>query len=278
MVITPPSVFDAAVILRTLYVGLGYKGWRLAIIGLGRKPPLRLITESRTPLEVIKNNVLTELREPENPVYIVDPRGKPAKLLKPPSSLIIDYSGTFSSRLSSALRVRSLGLNSLTYEAIGVIYEYWIRASMNKAPTIQPYSRDLRSGVYLAKKCLEAVTTLDNYTLLEPSVLIYTLRKIYLEKRVIIDPALTSIRINHVEGALREEIEAPMYSARRYERVGAVRIIYSNGVLEVFDNNGLAYRVLVDVARMRACSAPGLCVSKNETEAIHGLEDFINKA
>ncbi len=278
IVITPPSVFDAAVILRTLYAGLGVKDWRLTIVGLGRRLPLRLIVESRTPVEVLRASVSTELEEPKKPVYVVDPRGKPAWSLPPPSSLVIDYSGTYSSKLSEAQRVRSLGLNSLTYEAIGVIYEYWIRRLTRTMPQLEPYSRDIRSGVYIARKSLEAITVLDNYIILEPSIIIYTLRKIYLSQRSIIDPKTTTIRISHINGLVREEIEATMYSAKSYSILGSVRITYASGILEIIDNKGLAYRILIDPARKKACSAPGLCISLDSKQELDGLNYFIDQS
>ena len=278
IVITPPSVFDAAVILRTLYAGLGVKEWRLTIVGLGRRLPLRFIVESRTPVEVLRANVSTELKEPEQPIYIVDPRGEPAWSLPPPRSLIIDYSGTYSSRLSKARRVRSLGLNSLTYEAIGIIYEYWIRRLTKGMPQVKPYSRDIRSGVYIARKSLEAITVFDNYIALEPSTIVYTLRKIYLAQRAIIDPKTTTIRISHVNGLAREEIEAAMYSTKSYSALGSIKITYANGVLEIMDNKGLAYRILIDPARKKACSAPGLCISLNSGQELDGLNDFIDQS
>ncbi len=278
VVITPPSVFDAAVILRTLYAGLGVKEWRLTIVGLGKRIPLRLVVESRTPVEVLRANVSTELEEPSKPVYVVDPRGEPAWSLPPPSSLVIDYSGTYSSRLSEAKRVRSLGLNSLTYEAIGIIYEYWIRRLARTLPRSEPYSRDIRSGVYIARKSLEAITVLDNYIILEPSTIVYTLRKIYLSQRAIIDPKTTAIRISHVNGLVREEIEATMYSAKGYSMLGSIKIVYTSGILEIMDNKGLAYRILIDPARRRACSAPGLCVSLNTKQELDGLKYFVNQS
>ncbi len=278
IVITPPSVFDAAVVLRTLYAGLGVKGWRLTIVGLGRRIPLRLIVESRAPVAVVRKNVTTELEEPGKPVYVVDPKGEPAWSLPPPASLIIDYGGSYSFRLSDAQRVRSLGLNSLTYEAIGTIYEYWIRRLVGTESQTEPYSRDVRSGVYIARKSLEAITVLDNYIVLEPSVIVYTLRKVYLNKRTIVDPETTSIRISHVDGALKEEIEATMYSAKNYSELGRIRIVYTRGVLEILDNQGLAYRIVIDPARRRACSAPGLCVSANSEQDLSSLDYLVNEA
>ena len=267
-------MFDAAVILRTLYAGLGVTGWKLTLIGLGRRIPMRLVIESRTPVEVMARNVSTEPVEPERPIYIVDPRGEPAWRLRPPKTLVIDYGGSYASALSNAIRVRSLGLNMYTYEAIGVIYEYWIRPlAAKKVADLEPYSRDIRSGVYLAKKVLEAINTFDNYAVLEPSVIIYTLRKIYLERRIILDPSTTHISISHIDGDVKEEIIAEMYNARTYKRIGELHITYRGGVLEVLDDKGLAYRIVVDVPRRRVCSAPGLCISLNN-ENSRALEAF----
>jgi hypothetical protein len=267
IVITPPSIFDVAVILRTLYAGLGPRGWRLTVVGLGSKLPLKLITESRTPVSIVRKNVSTLLEEPGEPIYIVDPRGSPAWQHPPPSSIVIDYSGSYSSKLSSAKRISSLGLNSLTYESIGIIYEYWIRRiPRQKHTSLEPYSKDIRSGLYIAKKVLEALSVFDNYVLLEPSVLAYTLRKVYIANRILLDPSSTEVRIDHIDGKVSETISIEAYSARNLRKIGQIILEYKEGVLDIYDIDGLAYRIIIDINRKQACSAPGLCVSKSENE------------
>ncbi|BEP17082.1 hypothetical protein PYJP_04340 [Pyrofollis japonicus] len=267
IIVTPPSVFDVAVILRALYTGLGPRGWKLTIVGLGNKLPLKLVTESRTPVSVVRENVSTLLEEPSEPIYIVDPRGSPAWLHPPPRSIVIDYSGSYSSKLSSAKRISSLGLNSLTYETIGIVYEYWIRKiPQQRKISLEPYSRDVRSGLYIAKKALEALSVFDNYVLLEPSVLAYTLRKVYIANRILLDPSSTEVKIDHIEGKVLETISIEAYSARNLRKIGYITLTYREGVLEIRDIDGLAYRIIIDINRKQACSAPDLCVSKSENE------------
>ena len=77
---------------------------------------------------------------------------------------------------------------------------------------------------------------------------------------------------------VREEIEATMYSAKGYSMLGSIKIVYTSGILEIMDNKGLAYRILIDPARRRACSAPGLCVSLNTKQELDGLKYFVNQS
>ncbi|KSW11971.1 hypothetical protein CF15_04040 [Pyrodictium occultum] len=265
MVTTPPSIFDAAVLARTLYAALGTRGWKLTVIGMGRRLPLRLVTESRLPISVAKSNISMELAsEPQEPIYIVDARGEPAWSMEPPRTLIVDYGGAFASAFRGARRVRGLGLPSLTYEAVTLVYEFFIRRRSWRPDYSRAFSRDLRSGLYLARKLLEALQVFDNYAVLEPSVVAYTLRRVYINKGIALDPEEATMNIDVVEGRVRQRIVLRAYSTRGLREAGRVEVLFDGENVEIRDHGGLAYRIVVDVYRRVACSAPGLCAGGSE--------------
>ena len=267
VVTTPPSLFDAAVLARTLYTALGTRGWRLTIIGIGRKLPMKLISESRLPVSVAKANISTELdSEPAGPVYIADSRGEPAWRLDPPRAIIIDYGGAFASGFRDARRVRGLGVPSLTYEAITLIYEFFIRRNNWRPDYSKAFSRDVRSGLYLARKILEAVQVLDNYVVLEPSVLAFTIRRVYMNKGLVIDPIKANIEIDVVEGRVHQRIVLKAYSMRGLRDAGDIEVVFDGETVDIHDKDGLAYRIVIDAYRRIACSAPSLCTGRKEED------------
>ncbi|HID41542.1 MAG TPA: hypothetical protein EYP33_05235 [Pyrodictium sp.] len=267
VITTPPSIFDAAVLARTLYTALGREGWKLTIIGMGRRLPLKLISEARLPVSVALSNISMELEaEPSEPVYIIDNRGEPAWNLEPPRTIIIDYGGTFAASFHDAKRVRGLGAPSLTYEAITVLYEFFVRRKSWGPAYSRAFSRDIRSGVYLARKVLEAIQVFDNYIVLEPSVIAFTLRKVYLNKGLLVDPDTFKLEVNVVDGAVEEHIMLKTYSIRGLRSIGNIEVKFNGEVLEIHDQEGTAYRIVIDAYRRIACCAPGLCVGTGEDD------------
>ena len=262
VVASPPSLFDAAVILRTLYTGLGASGWCATIIGLGRRIPSRLVLESRVPVSVILGNV--RLQAPgqiAEPAYIVDNRGVAAAELDAPATLVVDYSGMLEKAWSGLQRVSGAGFPSLTYEAVVTIYEFFIR-ERSAAPSLEPRSSDVRKGLYIARKALEALRFYDNYPLLEPNTILYALRRVYMSEGFIVDPRDYSIKINPVDGSVREVIEGQAYSRRGLRHVGRVTLVFDGYTLRVSDWRGEKYVVTVDPETGTACIAAGFCVER----------------
>jgi hypothetical protein len=275
VVASPPSVFDAAVIARTLYTGLGTAGWTLYVTGLGRRFPVRLLTESRLPAAVARERIILDrLPETRGRVYVVDPRGRPAwSLEEEPSVLLVDYAGLLR-RALDAEPVSGAGFPSLTYEAATVIYEFFIRRRVPPPPSGErAHSEDPRTGAYLARKLLEALTVFDNYVVLEPSVVVYTLRRLYTSRGLILDPAGYRFDIDPVTGGIREEIEMRLYDKRLRPR-GNVVAVFDGVVFRLMEDGRETYAVEIDSARGVACLAPGFCVGEAAGDASEGVGAF----
>ena len=266
MIASPPTLFDAAVLLRTLYTGLGASGWCVTLIGLGRRVPSRLAVESRVPVRVLLSNVRLEAPgELAEPAYVVDNRGAPASGLEKPATLVVDYSGVIRRAWSGLLSVSGAGFPSLTYEAVVVLYEFFIRGR-GPATAAEPRSEDVRKGLYIARKTLEALRFYDNYPLLEPNTLLYALRRIYMGEGFILDPVDYSIKINPVDGTVREVVEGWVYSRRGLRRVGSITIVFDGYTLRISDWRGERYVITVDPEARTACIHAGLCVGNRAEE------------
>ncbi len=266
VIASPPSVFDAAVLLRTLYSALGPSGWRANIIGLGGKQLHRLVVESRVPVSVIRGSVSLEAPEElAQPVYIVDNRGEPAWRLEKPSTIVVDYSGFYARGLEGrAKRVRGAQLPSQTYEAVTLIYEFFVRRR-DWRPMGEAVSVDPRSGLYLARKVLEALRVFDNYLLLEPNTVVYTLRRVYMRNALLLDPERYEAEIDPVSGRVRERILVKAYTRRGLREKGLVEAVFDGSTLIVRDWGGERFRITIDPYHRVACAAPGLCASAEKT-------------
>ncbi len=278
---SPPTVFDAAVILRTLYTGLGVDKWRAYIVGLGSTVTPRLLLESRLPISVAKQHIAMDapdLKDTEA-VAVVNPRGQPAWSIEArPEMLVIDYAGFYTHSLQRAIHVKGLGLPLLTYEAIAVIYEFYIRRNIRENNCSKAFSLDPKKGLYIARKALEALTLLDNYPVLEPNTLIYALRRVYLSEGYILDPTGYHFEINPISGKILEIIEATAYVRKRgLRKRGIVRIVFNGEELRVSDWRGEIYRIVLDYNHDMACAAPGLIASKEpKGEEVHGVSIVLN--
>ncbi len=236
-------MFDAAVLLRTLYVGLGATGWRFHLLAPRSWLP-RLVRESRVPPSVILSRVSWGAPKLEEPVVVVDAGGVPAWSLGfKPRSLVVDYSGTISRQLHDAVRVSGLGSTALTYEAVAVVYEFYIRRPPEAPTATAPGEAegrlmlDARRLFYLARKMLEAVTVYDNYMVLEPSTVAYTLQRVFEGDGAIVEAYRTWLELDHVEGVARQHIEVRLYS-RRLEPRGTITIKYSRGTAVLETSSG----------------------------------------
>jgi hypothetical protein len=268
---TPPSHFDAAVILRTLYTGLGVNvAWKLHIIGLGRRLRPKLISDSRVPVRIALERL--SLEEPDYSggcVFVVDSRGKPVwQVEEKPSFIVVDYTSTSfnEARVEACVeRVSALGLPIPTYEAVAVIYATLIRPLyLTPRGSLDTFYTDARKAVYLARKLVEAMKTFDNYLLFEPNTIVYVLRKVYVEEGYILDPERYSITISPADGVVAEAITMAAYD-RRMKLRGRVEVEIGRDSIVVRDWRGVRFKFHIDRLRRLICVEEGGCVSPRDT-------------
>ncbi|GEM_PF-3229648 len=264
LITNPPSLFDISTILRTLYAGLGPSCWRVLITGIKRLP-IKLISDSRVPVDVVKRNVVLGGRLEDfirKPLVIVDPRGKSAHSVEvSPRCILVDYRGVISSALDKedSIRVSSLRLPSITYEATGVIYEFLIRRRRTEV-SFEPRYKNIREAIYIAKKLVEAIKTFDNYAIFEPNTVAYVVRRVYLGHKLLLDPVLTRININHVSGEVTEEIHMKAYSSYNLREEGSVTIKLVGNTVEIIENSKTVYRFYIDPVQRKLCIDRDYCI------------------
>ncbi len=242
MIASPPSAFDIALIARTLYAALGSSNWRVYVYP-SRFSLASLAIEARLPLELVKERILG-VNEPKIPVeqqiIIVDPHGMPVwNYQDQPRLILIDHKGMIEKKLCGEVyRLRGLGLQNKTYEAISIIYELIIRRLNNKRIVVKMVKQSLdphevHLALYLARKILEAKTYLGSIILLDPNTLAYALRSILRKYGYLIDIKETEIKIEHVEGKLIEKISFEVYDIKKLRRIGKLGVTFNTNSGEI---------------------------------------------
>ena len=265
-------MFDAAVIARTLYAGLGPGGWKLVVLGLGSKPPTKFVVEARLPVPIVQSYTVfgalpTSLPKP---VLVVDPKGEPAwnVNVETPFTLVVDYTGSLRPSLGGYIPVSSLGSNMLTYEAIAVIYELLVsRRERNLVePSIEGLS--VREALYLARKLLEALTIVDSYYHVDVNAVAYALRNVLLGRGLLADLENAVLEYEPAGPQYTYRLRVALYSVRGLEKRGHVEAVIDlyNGFAE-FRGPGFHATFALDAEAGTVCVDKGLCIGKGEEQA-----------
>jgi len=279
------SEFDAAVITRTLYAGLGANGWTIHVIPRKRLNMTRLIVESRVPVPIALKNIRVyrqnELPEQlAEPTVLVDP-STVSQNVPDYASLIICLDESMCGRFSTTQRVSILGLSNPVYEAIAILYISRIRRlTRTQYPTDKPREDVVGKLIYFARKCLEALASFDNYTVIEPSVLVFALRKALIDKGYLVD--LHRVEISFSLGYAIEKLYLDVYDAKTFRHLGLAVIVYDgkNNLLHLSNIPVLGdHKLSIDVERKRVCLGPteAYCISiEQETVSDEKLGAFIS--
>ena len=254
----PRSSFDVAVLARVLYAGLGLRGWRVIVVG--RVPRGKVLVESRVPFRLGLSRIVfsSKLPELQPDAIIVDPERRDKPLRKPPKMIIVCL-GECSDL--GARRHGVLGTGSPVYEAVALLYAYYVRGSRPacRMPSRRPPPSLVSIYLYFARKLLEAVEWFDNHLVLKPSVVAHTLNKAVSRWGLYVD--LLDWRVEG-EFYTRQVVRVEVYD-HKLRRVGEGRV--------VLDSRERLVRVegvpLLDGAEFcldpehgRVCLGPGECV------------------
>ena len=278
------SEFDAAVIARTLYAGLGASGWTVHVIPRRRLDLARLIVESRIPVPIALENVRVYRRNkfPEQlaePLILVDPTAAGQRIPNY-SSLIVCLDKDVCDRFSAVQRVSVLGLSNPVYEAIAILYMSRIRRTTRaRYPANKPEGDVVGKLIYFARKCLESLSSFDNYTVLEPSVLVFALRKALIDEGFLLD--LHRAEITFTFGHVVEKLYLDVYDSKTLRHLGLALLVYDsrNNTLHLSNIPILGdYKLSIDVERKRVCLGPteSYCFSMRQETSNKELSAFIS--
>ncbi len=222
VVLNPRGSFDAAVLARLLYAGLGAGGWRLVVVG--RVPRGKVLVESRVPFRIGLERISFERSwAPSGGGWVlVDPDAS-KRLSSRPERLVVCASPPCPAGLEEG---GVLGVGDPVYEAVAIVYAFYIRGSRPRCrlPARSPPPSLASTYVYVARKLLEAAEWVDNHLVLKPSVVAHTLNKAVSHWGVYVD-----LRGWRLEAGLytREVIELEVYD-NRLRRVGEARVVFDS--------------------------------------------------
>ncbi len=271
VVYRPRSSFDVAVIARSLYAGLGESPWSLAVIG--RVPRSKSIVESRVPVRIALERITflpsnAFLAALEEPVVIVDASRRDTLLPRKPRTIIVCLDEC---PVDHGERHGVLGTGDPVYEAIAILYAYYIRGSRPpcKLPARKPPRHLIPKVLYLARKLLEAVEWFDNRLLLKPSVVAHTINKAVMDEGLLVDYAGWRLK---GETSTIQVVELEVYDWR-LRRLGDARAVFDSST-RVFRVEGIealdGIEVCLDPEHGRVCIGP------SEAECIEAGRDSVS--
>ncbi len=222
MLVAPRSSFDAAVVARTLYAGLGLEPWRLVVVG--RLPRGKTLVESRLPFRLGVERLVFTREAPSlgEGAVLVEPHGEPGE---PPSgvdTLVACLGGCVEPRPRRGYT--PLGTGDPVYETVAAIYALWIRGREPpcRMPSRSPPPSLVSTYVYVARKLLEAVEWYDNHLMLKPSVVAHTLNKAVSHWGLYVDLVDWSVE---AEAYTRQVVRLEVWDAR-LRRLGEARVVF----------------------------------------------------
>jgi hypothetical protein len=275
VIASPPDVFDAAILARTIYTSLGVHRWKLFIAGLGSKPPLRFILDSRLPLSVIKERlVFGAYPDHDYPtVLVVDPRGKPIDSVdldkRSPTLVVIDYTGSYVATLSDVQRVSALGLSVLTYEAVATIYALARKASSllrGRPSPVYEGTLNLREAIYIARKLAEVLRIVDSYPFIDVNALGYVVRNVFLARKLLAE--VDRAELEYRPASFRARLHIKLYSLKSLREAGSLELVIDNEAVELLEDRKPILRLHVDYDRRVVCIAKDLCLKPGRGEEV----------
>ena len=312
----PEDEFYPAVVLRTLYVATGLRDVSMYIIPRRRIKLDNIVRYSRVPVELFKEKihivqdyitVLSQIRNSDSKILIItslpDIQFQSSlpicnyDILGTVDSrslvLIIDELGVLTRSLSEdeELRKRVLCISprsrygKLAYDAIAVIYHLFVRrlTVTVEIPEQELGDLDLSELFYLMRHILDSCKVIDNFLIVSPRTLVYTLRHIFLDRGVLVDLVETKLVFDHVNGSCIQEIVIDLYRSRTLEYLGRYTCTLRGRILEVpYLSRSGDVRLLkfyIDYERGRVCFSRDLCYEyvsqEREQELIQEFGTFL---
>jgi len=248
------KAFQSAVITRFLYYSTGLEGIDLYVSGLKKIGPF--VRYSKIPIRVIKERVKFDI--PNGDFLLVHPKGKRLEEvdIKNYDGFLVDFSG----RLEGEA-VRSLGISLLHYEAISLFARLFL-IEKNKVE-IDLKEEDIRDKLYFARKILDGIEFMDNYYIISPRLLVFSLKNFEKKYKILVDLEKTEIELSD---KLVERIYIKFYDYKLNE-IDRDIIVLEENYLEIpvlIGKNKKRFRFYIDFDRRMVSVSNNLYISKRD--------------
>ncbi len=280
--IEPADMFYPGVLLRTAYSALGDRLRKFLIVSRKKINIGDLARYSRLPLRKFREIVSIRNENVDvRPDIIVSPDadkvdreilGRIEKLKERENiTIVIDERGIMKN--IDATYFNTGTFNHPAYEAVSLLYILYIRDLAERSPTY--YSQviedvDYGELIYFMRNLSSSILSVDNYPILDPRTVVYTLRHVFRNHGLFLDIANVSIDVDYLDGRVIEKIEVDIYRYKSLEYVRSDEIKFDGYSLDTLfiSRRGEIIRIVlnVDPDRRKICLRPDICVSSEESE------------
>jgi len=246
--------FQSAVITRFLYYSTGLEGIDLYISGLKKIGPFARY--SKIPIKVIKERIKFDI--PNGSFLLIHPKGKRLEEvdIKKYDGFLVDFSGKVMGEA-----VRSLGISLLHYEAISLFARLFL-VEKDKVD-IDLKDEDIIDKLYFARKILDGIEFMDNYYIISPRLLLFSLKNFEKKYKILVDLERTEIELSD---KLVEKIYVRFYDYKLNELDRDVIVLEEN-YLEIpilVGKNKKRFKFYIDFDRRRVFVSNSFYVSKKD--------------
>ncbi len=285
----PRDVYYPGVLFRTAYIAV--KDVELVIISRKRIRLGDIARYSRIPVEYLKNvlkkcksydSIISILRENKS-IVIVSKYFKEGienidissidKLEKENLCLVVDEYGDYLNydfANSKVVRYWTGYYDNPAYEAISLLYLLYIRDPTRRVHLDDQDISDIDYSelVYIMRSILESVRSIGNYYIINPRVIVFSLRHLYRNHRYFIDMLDTDIKLDHTNGNIIEKVHVRIY---RYDDLSPVEdyyIEYDGTLLKLpiltREGNFRYLRFYVNPDKQEVCVTSKICIKSRE--------------
>ncbi|NPA69312.1 MAG: hypothetical protein GXO26_00735 [Crenarchaeota archaeon] len=282
--VEPEDIFYPGVLLRTAYSALGDSLRKFLIISRRRINIGDLARYSRLPLR--KFNEIVSIRN-ENvdmrPNIVISPVAckvdesvlREIEKLRNEEKLtiLVDERGIIKN--TDALFFNTGLFGHPAYEAVSLLYMLHIR----EIPKIftEHFSYEVEEDIdygelmYFMRNISTSILFVDNYPILDPRTIVYTLRHVFRNHGLFLDIANVSIELDYPNGRVVERILIDVYRYKSLEYVRSDEIKFDGHILDTLfiSRRGRIIRLMlkIDPDRRRICLRDSICISSGESES-----------
>ncbi|NPB00443.1 MAG: hypothetical protein GXO10_03615 [Crenarchaeota archaeon] len=281
--VEPADMFYPGVLLRTAYSALGDSLRKFLIISKRRLNIGDLARYSRLPIRKFREIVSIRNENVDmRPNIVVSSTGKvdeqtleEIKKLRYKNELtiLVDEHGTTEN--ADAISFNTGLFRHPAYEAVSLLYMLYIRDIPEISIEYSSYeveeSLDYGELIYFMRNISTSILFIDNYPILDPRTVVYTLRHVFRNHGLFLDIANVEIGLDYPNGRLIERILIDVYKYKNLEHVKSDEIRFDGHILDTLfiSRKGKIIRLVlkIDPDRRRVCLRENICISSEESES-----------